>query len=181
MRVTIEHRQSNPVLTQSTKHHFVDCNVEFSEEEKVIIKARNLSGHSFTVDSATPRPSGIAVGGSGLLAALGRLGIVAGIVLAIIANFKGGLFETLAALSFFGGVAIWIYATLLMRKQDKRIESSLQTVTLKRLLNSGRFTVHATSPAQAELVEHEIRTNLANTKQLIARSADIKAKQTFEL
>jgi hypothetical protein len=38
MRVTIEHREESAGILGSTKHHFVDCSVEFSEEEKAIIK-----------------------------------------------------------------------------------------------------------------------------------------------
>jgi hypothetical protein len=49
------------------------------------------------------------------------------------------------------------------------------------LLNKPTFTVHAWNPAAAKGVEEEIREDLTALKAVIANSAEIKAKQTFEL
>jgi hypothetical protein len=116
-----------------------------------------------------------------LLNVVAKLSVVAGIVLSIVASFKGGLFGVLAFLCFFGGAGFWIYSAFVIHRQDKRLEDPSQTIKIRRLLNSGRFTVHATSPSDADSVEHAIRGNLAQMKQLIANSAEIRAKQTFEL
>src|ERR1700674_117185 len=56
MRVTINHRQRTTGLA-STQSQFVDCTVQFSEEEKAIIKARGLSDHLIVLDNPRPPPS----------------------------------------------------------------------------------------------------------------------------
>ena len=43
------------------------------------------------------------------------------------------------------------------------------------------FTVHAWNPAAAKGIEEDIRENLVSLKNIIQNSAQIQAKQTFEL
>jgi hypothetical protein len=181
MRVTIEHRENAGGVTGATKHHFVDCTVAFSEEEKAIIKARGLHDHSFTVGPATPIASGAAYIGSGALNSLGRLGVVGGFVLGVFSSAIGGSAGLIAGWCVFLGAGLWIYAAVVMRKQEKRLTDPDQVITLKNLLNNGRFTVYASSPLHAQSIEQEIRDSLSYVKQLITAGAEIKPKQTFEL
>lgn len=181
MRVTIEHREESAGLTGSTKHHYVDSTVEFSEEEKAIIKARDLYNHNFTVGPATPISSEAAFIGSGALNSLGRLGVIGGFVLGLLSPAIGGASGTIAGWCIFLGAIAWIYAAVTMRRQDKRISNPDQVIKLRDLLNSGRFTVYAASPARAQDIDEEIRGALTYAKQLITASAELKAKQTFEL
>lgn len=181
MRVTIEHREESAGLTGSTKHHYVDCRVEFSEEEKAIIKARDLNNHNFTVGPATPISSGAAFVGSGALNSLGRLGVIGGFVLGFLSPLIGGASGTIAGWCIFLGAIAWIYAAVVMRRQEKRVTDPDQIIKLKDLVNRGSFTVYASSPAHAQDIDEEIRSDLTYAKQLITASAEIKAKQTFEL
>ena len=57
MRVTIEHRETTTGMTGNHKDCYIDCQVEFSEEEKAIIKARDLYRQGFTVRTSTPLPT----------------------------------------------------------------------------------------------------------------------------
>ncbi len=181
MRVTIEHREESAGPSGSTKNHFVDCTVEFSEEEKAIIKARDLYNHNFRVGPATPISSQAAFVGAGLLNSLGRLGVLSGVVLGILSAFIRGESGTIAGWLLFIGAALWIYAATVMRRQDKRVSEPDQIIKLRNLLDRRRFTVYASSPAQAQTIEEEIRNALTYTKQLLTASAELKAKQTFEL
>src|SRR5215471_8317022 len=56
MRVTINHRQKTTGLG-GTESQFVDCTVQFSEEEKAIIKVRGLADHLIVLDNPRPPPS----------------------------------------------------------------------------------------------------------------------------
>src|SRR5580693_6326833 len=56
MRVTTEHRQQTTGLG-STQSQFVDCTVQFSEEEKAIIAVRGLYDHLIVLDNPRPSPS----------------------------------------------------------------------------------------------------------------------------
>jgi hypothetical protein len=57
MRVTIEHREETSGLLRNHKEYYVDCRVEFSEEERSVIKERNLYRDGFTIRTSTPLPS----------------------------------------------------------------------------------------------------------------------------
>jgi hypothetical protein len=56
MRVVIEHRQQVTGLGSKISQ-FVDCTVQFSEEEKAIIKKRGLGDHIIVLDPPTPPPT----------------------------------------------------------------------------------------------------------------------------
>lgn len=180
MRVTIEHREESAGLTGATKHHYVDCTVEFSEEERAVIKARDLYNQNFTLKAATPVPSQVAYVGSGFLNSLGRLGVLGGVIMGLLSTVTGGVLGTIAGFSIFAGACLWIYAAMQTRMQDKRINTPEQVIKLRDLLN-GRVTVHASSPAEAHDIEDDIRNALASVKALLTASAELRAKQTFEL
>ncbi len=166
MQVTIEHREESAGLTGSTKHHYVDCTVGFSEEEKAIIKARALYDHNFVVGSATPISSQVAYVGSGALNSLGRIGVIGGIILGFLSPFIGGASGMIAGWCVFLGAAAWIYAAVVMRRQNKRIADPDQVIKLKDLVNRGNFTVYASSPAGAQDVDEEIRGALSRMASL---------------
>jgi hypothetical protein len=54
MRVVIDHRQQVTGLGSKISQ-FVECIVQFSEEEKAIIRARGLGDHIIVVDPPSPR------------------------------------------------------------------------------------------------------------------------------
>ena len=182
MRVTIEHREESAGLSGATKHHYVDCSVEFSEEEKAIIKARDLYNQNFRTGLATPSASGNVYVANATLSLVGRLMVVIGVpVFGIIAPFKGGIFGPLAGFCFFAGAALWGYGAFAMHRQENRLEAVDQTVRLRDLVNKGRFTVYAPDPQRANDIEQELRAALMSAKKLITDSAELKPRQTFEL
>lgn len=182
MRVTIKHREESAGITGSTKHHFVDCAVEFGEEEKAIITARDLKNTNFTVPSASPLPTTSAYWSSGILNTLGRLGVIVGIPFAIITAFtKTPGLSALANFMVFGGAILWIGAAIAGRSQNKAIENRDQVIRVGDLLSQGRFTCHAANPAYAKRIEDDIKENLTNVKVIFKESAELQKESTFEL
>lgn len=175
MRVTIEHREVASGALGNRKESYVDCTVHFSEEEQAIVKERDLYREGFVVRTSTPLPSTGSTLGTGLMRGLGPLMMLGGFVWGL----AGG--GTPTGLLFFGGLGLFIYGWFRSRREDKRFESSEQEITIKQLLNKSTFTVHAWNPAAARGIEQDIRDHLTSLKAVIANSAEIKAKQTFEL
>jgi hypothetical protein len=175
MRVTLEHREATTGLLNNHKECYVDCTVNFSEEERAIVKQRDLYGEGFSVRTSTPLPSGRSIWGTGLMRFAGPFMIVG----AFIWGLAGG--GNLAGLTLFAGIGFVVYGWLRARKEDKRIVSDEQHITVKQLLSKPAFTVHAWNPAAAKGIENDIREHLVFLKNLIKDSAEIKAKQTFEI
>jgi hypothetical protein len=71
MRVTIEHRESVSGVLAAHKDCYIDCEVLLSEEEKAIIKHRQLYDHGFTVRTSTPLPKKSSLLGTGLMRSVG--------------------------------------------------------------------------------------------------------------
>jgi hypothetical protein len=175
MRVTIEHREATSGVLGNHKDCYVDCTVNFSEEERAIIKERDLYREGFIVRTSTPLPSGSSMLGTGLMRFVGPFMIIGGFIWGLA---DGG---NAAGLILFAGIGFVIYGWLRSRREDKRLESNDQDITIKQLFNKPTFTVHAWNPAAAKGIEEEIRENLASLKGVIQNSAQIQVKQTFEL
>lgn len=175
MRITIDHREVASGVLSNHKDCYVDCTVNFSEEEQAIIKARDLYREGFSVRTSTPLPKGSSMLGTGLMRAVGPIMIVGGVIWGL----AGG--GTPTGLLVFAGIGFVIYGWLRSRKEDRRFESSEQEVTVKQLLGKPTFTVHAWNPAAAKGIEGDIRENLVALKSLIQNSAQLQATQTFEL
>jgi hypothetical protein len=182
MRVTIEHREEAGGISGQRRSYFVDCIVEFSEEERAIIRARDLYDHNFTMPASTPLPSQAAFVGTGFLRPVGGLMTIAGPIIGIVGGLtKSGGSEGLGSLLFFGGIGLLIYGWRRERRQDNRLEQPEQRITVRQLLSNSRFTVNAIDPAHAKGIEDDIRAELVALKDTIKGSAELQSRQTFEL
>lgn len=173
MRVTIEHREQATGVVNNRKECFVDCKVEFSEEERAIIQERDLYREGFTVRTSTPLPTKTEFFSTNIMRVVGRILMIAGVILGIAGTNFGFL--------FFVGVGLEIYGWMRTRREDKRFESDEQTITVKQLLANSTFTVHAWNAGYAKAIEDDIREHLVALKSLIQSSAQLQARQTFEL
>ena len=180
MRVTIGHREGTAGVAGHRRNYFVDCSVTFSEEERAIIKARDLYQHNFTLPAPTPTPTKAEFFGYPVLRVVARAMILGGIVWWLTASFQRGD-GTSGALVLFAGIALEIYAWRRARQVDRRLDHTAQRFQLGKLMTRGRFTVYAIDPAAAKDTEEEIRNALANIKQLIRDSTELSPRQTFEL
>jgi hypothetical protein len=175
MRVTIEHRETTAGVLGNHKDCFIDCRVDFSEEEKAIVKQRDLYGLDITVRAATPEPTKTQFFGTNVMRMIGRFLMIAGFIWGL----AGGGVPT--GLLFFVGAGLEIYGWIRTRAENKRFESGEQQITVKQLLNKPTFTVHAFDPAAAKGLELQVRDQLKYLKDAITDSAELRAKQTFEL
>ena len=175
MRVTIEHRETTTGVLGNHKDCYLDCRVDFNEEEKAIIKQRDLYGLDITVRAATPEPTKTTLVGTGLMRPIGIVMMVVGVIWGL----AGGGVPT--GLLFFGGLGLVVYGWVRTRTEDKRLEGADQVLTVKRLLGNPSFTVHAFDPAAAKGLELQVRDQLKYLKDAITDSAELRAKQTFEL
>ena len=180
MRVTIEHREQAAGVLGNHKDCYIDCNVEFSEEERAIIKARDLYREGFTIRSSTPEVTKTTLLGSGIMRIAGRFMIIVGIARGLYEGF-GHVPTNYGGLLLVLGIALEVWGFIRQRGEDRRIENPEQEITIKQLLSNPRFTVHTLNAAVSKVFEQEIRDNLVGIKNLIQNSAQLQTKQTFEL
>jgi hypothetical protein len=173
MRVTIEHREATTGVLNNHKDCYVDCSVNFTEEERAIVKERDLYGEGFNIRTSTPLPTKTAFFSTNIMRVLGRFMMIGGVILGIAGTNFGFL--------FFVGLGLEIWGWIRTRTEDKRIQEDEQRVTVKQLLNTPTFTVHAWNAGYAKTIENDIREHLVSLKNLIKDSAQIQTKQTFEL
>jgi hypothetical protein len=181
MRVTIEHREETAGVIQNHKESYVDCTVNFSEEERAIIAARDLYREGFSVRTSTPLPTTTQFVSTGIMRVVGRLMIIGGFLYGMFVEGLARVNSNFGVPILFIGIGLEIYGWLRTRKEDRRFEADEQQITIKQLLTKPTFTVHAWNPAAAKGLEEDIRENLVALKSLIQNSAQIQAKQTFEL
>jgi hypothetical protein len=181
MRVTIEHREATSGVLGNHKDSYVDCTVNFSEEESAIIKARDLYREGFIVRTSTPVPTKTQFFSTNIIRTVGFFMAICGVLRGIYEGLAHVPTNSVGGPMFFLGLGLFIWGWFRTRKEDKRFESSEQEITVKQLLNRPSFTVHAWNPAAAKGIENDIRENLVSLKNLIKDSAQIQAKQTFEL
>jgi hypothetical protein len=187
MRVTIDHRQQTTGLG-STQSQFVECTVQFSEEEKAIIKVRGLADHLIVLDHPRPPPSYREYMTAGILLAFSPLfgfvgfGILVVSVLAY--SFSGGQsygeYVALGVVLFFGAPIAWAIGFLMDRAMNHRFTHPKQFVTIREMLLRP-FTIHSPDPAYSDLIVEQIKERLAILKAVITGSAELREKQTYEL
>lgn len=182
MRVTIGHREEAGGVTGQRRTYYIDCSVEFSEEERAIIRARDLYDHDIVVRAATPLPTEAAVKGITLMRVFGGLFLLFGPIVGCSSGLaKAAEGEALGILMFLGGLAMVIFGKRRAGEQERRIVQPEQSVKVRQLLADRRFTVHAVDPARAKLLDEDIRAKLVQLKELIKGSAELQTAQTFEL
>jgi hypothetical protein len=181
MRVTIEHREATSGVLGNHKDCYVDCTVNFSEEERAIIQTRDLYREGFIVRTSTPLPTKTQFFSTSIMRVVGRFMIVGGFIYGMVVEGLAHANTNFGAPILFIGIGLEIWGWMRTRKEDKRFETDEQEITVKKLLNTPTFTVHAWNPAAAKGIEDDILEDLVSLKNVIQNSAQIQAKQTFEL
>lgn len=181
MRVTIEHRETPSGVLGNHRDCYVDCSVNFSEEERAIIKARDLYRDGFTIRTSTPLPSKTQFFSTNVIRIVGLFMAIGGMLRGIYEGLAHVPTNSIGGPMFFIGLGLFIWGWFRTRKEDKRFELSEQEITVKQLLTQPTFTVHGWNPAAAKGLEETIRENLVSLKNLIQDSAEVRTKQTFEL
>jgi hypothetical protein len=183
MQVTIRHREEPGRSANKHRDYFVDCRIEFSEEEKAIIAARRLENqYHLTLPAALPYYAGMMEGGlpSGLVQTLTRLCVIATPILFVIAGTTGS--NGLGALSLllpFIAVGLFIYRKSMEKRSNTALDD--QVISAGQLVNQPAFTVYAESPDDAKATDQMIRFRLTELKDAIMRNAEVRQMETFEL
>ena len=182
MRVTIAHREVAGGVTGQRRTYFVDCVVAFSEEERAVIKARDLFDHDIVVRAAIPLPSQSAIAGTNAMVSIGALLATFGPIVGVVgglAKISGS--EGLGVFMLIGGIALYVSGRRRSRREDHRLIQNEQSVKIRQLMSNPQFTVHALDPAHAKQVDEDVRAQLAALKEMIRGSTELQSTQTFEL
>jgi hypothetical protein len=187
MRVVIDHRELLTGLGSKISQ-FVDCTVQFSEEEKAIIKKRGLNDHIIVLDPPTPPPTYREYMTAGILQGFAPLFAIIGLGLIFYSVFQGinsgrgvssGAPE-FGAFLLFGSPIGWAVGFLMDRSMDIRFTHPKQHVSVRSMLTR-YFTVYSPDPAYSDLVVEQIKERLTFLKLVISGSAEPRQRQTYEL
>lgn len=176
MRVTIEHREQ--AVGSSGHNYFVDCKVEFSEEEKAIIQTRSLADR-VVIDALTRAPPPpVLTSGPFWMRLTGPLLVFGGVIVAIQSMFtKSG--EGLSFLMLLIGGGFWFFGAAGM--SDREAPQEPVPISVGRLMGQDPVSMYAPDPAAAKALDEQFREGLVGLKQLISASAELRGKETFEL
>jgi hypothetical protein len=178
MRVTISHREEGTGVTGKWHNYFVDCIVEFSEEERAIIRARSLYDQIVISGFLAPPPPPLSRNAPFWLRSIAPATALMGLIIFIQALFtKVGSDLSILILLISG--AFWLYGFLGHWRQQKSLEE--QRVLVRHFLDRRRLSIYASSPAHAKQIEYDLREKLVELKALIAGSADISTPKTFQI
>ena len=189
MRLTTYYREERVGTLTGNKEFFLVCQVQFSDEERAIIQERGLYDQTVSLPSGTPLPTrmlgwkltvmhyaglilgvpGFLIAGSGLLG-LGAGGATAG---AVVTALFGLIL--LAA-----GVYLFVYVKMRDREARRRIESDDQQLSLRALLRSGMFKIHAYTMAEAREYDQEVRTRLGYLAEAIRDNSVVPEQGSYE-
>ena len=188
MRVVLEHRQEVTGLGSQISQ-FVDCTVQFSEEEKAIIRVRGLYNHIIVADPSTPPPSRREFMAAGILQGFAPLFALMGFALTVFGVFKvftspfptAGGFIPLGLFLLLGSPVGWAVGFLMDRSMDIRFKHPKQHISVGTYACRSVSPVYAPDPAHSDLVVDDIKERLTFLKQTIAGSADLRQRQSQEL
>ena len=183
MRVTIEHRETTAGVLGKHKDCYVDCRVEFNEEENAIIKAaRSLQPRHYDPGATPPADQKRAIVGTGMHARRRPPHDDRRPYLRAVCRLRRHPDRTMAHCCSLSASVSKSAAGMRHRTEDKRFEVREQQITVKQLLDeSALHRPHLRPRPPPKASKMQIRENLSDLKNLIANSAELRAKQTFEL
>ena len=177
MRALIEHR-GHYGFFGFRPEFLLHLDIQFSNEERAIIKTRALQDYVFNLS-----PGILAGSESGhsrevlmALAAGGFSLFVGGILVAFLAAIAPA-FGPLALLMLFGGPVLFWYAVVARRRSE---EGVLKQVTIGYLVDHPRIAVRAIDPGQATVLDENVRRRLANLKHFLTATHELAAPRDFE-
>lgn len=185
MQVTIRHRQVDAGVTLPRQDHYVDCRVDFNEEEKAIILTRGLgSQYSLTVPSAMPMGAGMDMRGGtgGCLKVVGIISGGLGVLFLLALAADGNIVPPILIMGiFFILVSVACFGTMISAQSRRNTSFRDQSWTLGQFVANPTFTVYAADFDQAKYYDELIRMRLSEIKDAITRNIELKQTETFEL
>src|SRR5579864_560469 len=145
MRITVVHREEHSGLAGAGRRYYVDCKVLFSEEEKAIIKERDLARHHLTVDPPVPPPVAWHYPAAIVMRAVAPFLLLWSCIGGLALGEKVGVPMVLLAIGLFVG-------SFFLKRKTKLAEQKTQTIPLRQLLDDPHFTLYALDPSQAKTI-----------------------------
>jgi hypothetical protein len=174
MRITVAHREDRSGLTGAGRRYFVDCEVLFSEEEKAIIRARDLWQHHLTVDPPVPPPVAWHYPAAITMRSIAPFLMLWSCIGGIALGDKVGIPMVMLSIGLFVG-------GFFLKRKTKLAELKTQTIPLRQLLDDPHFTLYALDPSQAKSIDDTVRNKLGRLKNLLVDSIELRRRETFEL
>lgn len=174
MRITVAHREERYGFLGARRRYYVDCEVLFSEEEKAIIRERDLFRHHLTVDPPVPPPVAWHSGAAKVMRAVAPYFLMAACGGGLAVGTPLGMPLLLISGALFFG------SFFLVRKNEIA-ELKTQPIPLQQLLDAPCFTLYALDPARAKAMDDTLREKLARLKRLLLDSIALREAETFEL
>jgi hypothetical protein len=183
MRLTTKYRR-NEAGINGAKHHYVDCHIDFTHEERVLIDERGLYDLSIDVPAATPLPtrsddfSAMLMRVAGII--LSPIGLLACSVQALRpAEMVGaGIWP---AFMLIAGIGLFTIGKLKDIQADRRQDDPEQHFTLRKLLINPDFIVHAYTVDQARQFEDDVRQTLSAIAERVRENAAVPTQTSYEL
>lgn len=174
MRVTIEHREGERALLRNERAYFLDCSIDFSEEEKAVIARRGLGDHYIAMppgyfavlDQAEQRRV------YGL-----KLAIASGLALFSLFMAPATNGHPIPAFGFFGAGG---YAVFCLFRYLKPKALQHEQLTLDALIKHRSFTVQTVNPTRSKEIEEKILAAIENMKQFLEDSTDVAPRTVHE-
>jgi hypothetical protein len=164
MQAMISRRFKPGVPLVRSDEYYVDCDIEYSDDERKIIEARNLFDHVLSAGSHAWPESG----NSPRNLKLGSIFLVVMGVIVLIAQLVAGSFYSnglsQSMLLFMAAIGCWICGTY---ADHEGIRADDQ-VTAGDFFHDPHLSICAESEARAQQVEAEIRSGIERLKNLIS-------------
>ena len=177
MRVSIEHREAAWGVLDNEPRYYIDLEVNFSEEELAIIKARGLYERTIDVEPGVVGEIPIQHSSPYLVPFL-RAGspilLVLGVILAVMGIEIGHLLILIAP-------PMWVCGWWLDRQGQKLPEEPPTTISLRQLIDQSPIVIRVADPAAAQHVEQVIHEALVAAKRFIFATATLGTRKAFRV
>jgi hypothetical protein len=183
MKLTVNYRPVSAGIGGS-KHHYLDCHVDFTREERVLIDERGLYDEYVLLPAATPAPTGLDDVKAKAMRIAGIILTPIGLLLFADQLIRPDMMEGSGPFPFLilaAGVALYAIGKFKAMQAARRSYDDTQSLTVKRLLTNPDFIVHAYTMEQAKEYDGQVQGSLGVLAQSIRATADAPAPATHEL
>lgn len=183
VKLTVNYRPVSAGFNGS-KYHYLDCHVDFTREERVLIDERGLYDDYIIVPAATPAPTGLDDVKAKLLRVAGIIVTPFGALFFLNQLLKPAFVAGAGPFPFLilaAGIALYAIGKFKAKQAERRSYDDTQRLTVKRLLTNPDFVVHAYSMDQAKEYDEQIQGSLGVLAHSIRATADAPAQATYEL
>ena len=172
MKVDIEHS----TVKRNQEIYYVAATVQFSEEEKAIIRARGIGERLFVFESGLINmpPEAFSSAPLGVIRLATRLMGIGAVIFFFVAPF---ITPFPFIICLIGALTLFFYRKKIERAQN-RIDK--QELPVKEMVK-GPFSVCTLNSLQIPPIEHEITANLKILKDMIVQSTEAPTPKTVKI